>query len=365
MLSKKTQEKKRCSNAQMTSTVKLVKSFYEQSINEPIQSEIPVDNQIIWPDESIFPKQNRELFKLWTTEDDFLLIASYSHVNDYNIIFTQCTFSHLFSVVEIRKRIERFLCDPVWRDLMLQRINKLDSVTRNKLDSKIPFGPHELAILECIPSTSDPDMHFFLDCLCKVDVFGTRRTAADLQKKWEILRNHRMLEDQMEDEKPDVSNAQKDKDFVAKYHENFADYKLEFLPEDFELSQPDGMQNEDECQHIASLRYGDFVFTIEMPMTIIGRRNASFEPDIDLNLFGESERIAAKQVALEYDETRQFILRNIGSFPVLINGSMLVTEGNEIILPSKCLIKFDRISLIFRVSGSSFSKFIIDWNVIK
>lgn len=46
------------------------------------------------------------------------------------------------------------------------------------------------------------------------------------------------------------------------------------------------MQNEDECQHIASLRYGDFVFTIEMPMTIIGRRNTSFEPDIDLNLFG-------------------------------------------------------------------------------
>lgn len=80
MLSKKTQEKKRSSNAQMTSTVKLVKSFYEQSINEPIQSKIPVDNQIIWPDESIFPKQNRELFKLWTTEDDFLLIASYSHV---------------------------------------------------------------------------------------------------------------------------------------------------------------------------------------------------------------------------------------------------------------------------------------------
>uniref|UniRef100_A0A914YIU2 FHA domain-containing protein n=1 Tax=Panagrolaimus superbus TaxID=310955 RepID=A0A914YIU2_9BILA len=348
----------------MTSTVKLVKSILDQPLDEPVQDEILTNDQIIWPEEHIFPQDCRETFKLWTAEDDFLVIGSYNHVNDCNIIFTQCSFSRLYTVFEIKNRVELFMCDPVWRDLILQRINKLDSATRNRLDSKIPFNSCELAILESIPSTSETDLHFFLDCLCKASVFGAKRTATDLQKKWEILRNQQMLRDQQENQKPDITNAQKDKDFISKYHEHFADYKLEFSSDDFELPYPEGMHNEDECQHIASLRYGDFVFTIEMPMTIIGRRSTTFEPDIDLGALGESERIVAKQVALEYDESRQFILRNIGKFPVLVNASMLVKEGNEVILPSKCVIKFDRVNLIFRVSGSSSSKFTLDWNLI-
>lgn len=99
-------------------------------------------------------------------------------------------------------------------------------------------------------------------------------------------------------------------------------------------------------------------YFIKDPEVLIGRETEDEKVDIDLGREGRANKISRRQAIIKMDENGSFSLRNIGKFPIFVNGKEVLAKKSKE-LPSQSLVKIQDMHFAFEVNQKAVTCYIM------
>lgn len=311
----------------------------------------------------------------WKPTDDILLIDAVEQLHDLALVHSSVKFSCRFTLVEVQERWYALLYDPVISALARQTMKSLPHEVANETHAKAPFSEAEEKILSKILTSSQPTVETFQNSIQNNTLtFHKHRTAAALQKHWNLMKQYHLIEDQTPlpllqngqvtsftdaEEMLDDQELASQKDEVVEHELNVADRKqkkeIKKLEEELPrwevlVSSITGVTPGQLDEHTVAVLRGRHVrYLMRSREITIGRSTEYSSVDIDLSIEGPACKVSRRQGTIKMKNNFEFFLTNEGKRPFYVDGKP-VLKGSKVRLHSDSVLEIALLRFVFLIN---------------
>nr|XP_009858851.1 microspherule protein 1-like [Ciona intestinalis] len=311
----------------------------------------------------------------WKPTDDIMLIDSVEQVQDLALVHLGVKFSCHFTLEEVQERWYALLYDPVISALAKQAMKALPREVAHVAHQKALFSKAEEEILSKILTSALPSTESFEEILnSNATVFHQSRTPAALEKHWNLMKQHHLLEDQVVQPLPqgdhilsfsDAEDMLDDQELSAPRDEavdhemRISDRKQkreikqleEEIPRwEYLVSSVTGVPTQELDQHTVAVLRGRLVrYLMRSKEITIGRSTEFVTVDIDLSLEGPASKISRRQGTIKMKSNGDFVFANEGKRPMFIDGKAIQT-GSKAKLFHESVLEIGLLRFVFLIN---------------
>uniref|UniRef100_H2Y4L6 FHA domain-containing protein n=1 Tax=Ciona savignyi TaxID=51511 RepID=H2Y4L6_CIOSA len=311
----------------------------------------------------------------WKPTDDIMLIDAVEQVQDLNLVHIGVKFSCHFTLEEVQERWYALLYDPVISALAKQAMKSLPREIAYVAHQKALFSKSEEDILSKVLTSSLPGPEIFENLLNENShIFREGRTVPILEKHWNLMKQHQLIEDQTVQSLPqgdhilsfsDAEDMIDDQDLSAPRDEavehemRISDRKqkreIKQLEEELPkweclVSHVTGIPTQELDQHTVAVLRGRLVRYLMRSREIsLGRSTETSTVDIDLSLEGPASKVSRRQGSIKMKTNGDFVFTNEGKRPLFVDGQP-VHNGSKAKLFHESVLEIGLLRFVFLIN---------------
>ncbi|EDV21072.1 uncharacterized protein TRIADDRAFT_30763, partial [Trichoplax adhaerens] len=318
----------------------------------------------------------------WKPADDLALISAVQQTNDLAAVHLAVKFSCRFTLRDIEERWYSLLYDPVISKLAISAIKPLHPDTIAAAQNNALWSKEEQQLLGGITSVNSPSLDVFKQMLMdNADTFHTSRTPKTLYNHWLLMRQYRLLPDQLVElsgkretisfsdveRELDDEELTENRDEILDNEIAIAHRKSKLQIKKLETELPkwqeilDKIYDDDtptfdfDSDTLAVLRGRLVRYFIRKKEVTFGRAATDGDIDIDLSIEGPAWKVSRLHGYIKLKPDGTFHVKNEGRRPVYIDGKP-VTTGSRSTLPNNCTFEVCGLKFIFLISKTTVAK---------